>query len=398
MRVGLPWGIVAAAVVLTSGKSHGAETAYHGRKAWKVQNRRMQVLVTPGGGHIASMTLLSGRGAKLNPLWLPPWPSAEPGAWSRAGGLYGDRPGAQLLCCILGHNLCLDFFGEPSKAETAAGIPVHGEAPCIPWQASSVSDTSLTYHAMLPLARMHVTRTLNMAPGDPVVKITETVENLSAFDVPFGWQQHVTLGPPFLQQGASFFDMPATKSQVSPAEFSKGERLKRGATFDWPNAPGSKEAMVDLRDWPKPGVSSDFTTSIIDPARKWAYFTAVNTNKGLLIGYAWPRKDWPWVGNWEESRFRTGKPWLGKGLTRGMEFGTTPFPYSRRQAVTQAKLFNTPTYRWISAHGKQSITYYAFLTPIPPGAKGVKDIQVEANKITISLQGVDKTIRLTAAR
>jgi hypothetical protein len=58
-----------------------AETSYHGRKAWKVANDKVQVVVLPGGGHIASIMLRSGAGANVNPLWLPPWPSVEPGNW-----------------------------------------------------------------------------------------------------------------------------------------------------------------------------------------------------------------------------------------------------------------------------------------------------------------------------
>src|SRR5437870_10037317 len=83
---------------------------YYGRRAWTLKNDKISLVVTPGGGHIASLTLNSGPGADLNPYWLPPWPSVEPGAWSSYGDRYGDKPGAQLVSCILGHNLCLDFF------------------------------------------------------------------------------------------------------------------------------------------------------------------------------------------------------------------------------------------------------------------------------------------------
>jgi hypothetical protein len=252
----------------------------------------------------------------------------------------------------------------------------------------------LTYYANLPKAQMRVTRTISLTPDSSAIWIRETVENLSAFDRPFGWQQHPTFGPPFLQKGATFFDMPATQSTVYPKEFSKGMRLKAGEEFEWPNAPGANGEMVDLREWPKGDKSSDYTASLIDPSKKWGWFTAINTRRGLLCGYVWPRAEWPWVGNWEENKFRDGKPWLGKAVTRGMEFGTTPFPDSRRDAVTLNKLFNTPTYRWISANATQTIGYGAFVAPIPAGTTGVKEVVVEGNMIKISLDGVDKTLTL----
>ena len=54
-----------------------AQTNYHGRQAWKLENKAIQLLVLPGGGHIASLTLKNGTGKGVNPFWLPPWQSVE---------------------------------------------------------------------------------------------------------------------------------------------------------------------------------------------------------------------------------------------------------------------------------------------------------------------------------
>lgn len=375
-----------------------AQGSYHGRRAWTLQNNKIKVIVTPGGGHIASMTLTSGRGANLNPLWLPKWQSIEPSAWSKSNPKYGKPPGAPLLASILGHNICVDFFGAPSEEEKNAGVPVHGEAPCVTWKAGTRSANRLTYSTTLPKAQMRVSRTLSLGPGASTVWITESVENLSAFDRPFGWQQHVTFGQPFLQNGATFFDMPAGKSIVYTKKFSEGERLKRGEEFEWPEAPTSDGGTVSMREYPKGSKNSDFTASVLDPSKQWVWFTAINTQKGLLCGYIWPRKDWPWMGIWEENKFRDGAPWFNKEVARGMEFGTTPFPDSRREMVSLSKLLDTSTYRWIPASGKQTIGYGAFLAPIPPGTTGVTDVTLEGNTIKITLDGVDKTISLKVSK
>lgn len=381
-------------VALLGAQAAQGQENYHGRRAWALQNEAVKILVLPGGGHIASIALKSGRNAKLNPLWLPPWQSIEPTQYSPARKDFPGYPDGPLLASIMGQNICVDFFGAPSKAEAAAGVPVHGEAASLMWNSTLLSTDRLTYGTKLPKAQMKVTRTISLAPKSSALWITETVENLSAFDRPFGWQQHPTIGPPFLEEGASRFDMPATKSIVYPKEFSKGERLKRGEEFTWPNAPSKSGDFVDLRNWPMGKKSSDYTASVIDPARKWGFFTAINTKKRLVVGYVWPRKDWPWVGNWEENKFRTGKPWLGKAVTRGMEFGTTPFPDSRKDAVSLSKLLDTPTYRWISANTRQSISYGAFIADAPQGATGVKDVQVLSKSIKIIFEGVDKSVVL----
>ncbi len=389
---------IVAGVLLSTAVAIGQGTSYHGRRAWTLRNNRMSVVITPGGGHIASMTLNSGRGAGLNPFWLPPWQSVEPGVWQQDPAAYGGKPAAQLLSCILGHNICVDFFGAPSAPETAAGMPVHGEAPCVNWRATSRSRSHLAYSTHLPMARMNVSRTIRMRPGSSAIWINESIENLDGIDRPIGWQQHPSFGPPFLEAGATFFDMPGKDSSVYPKEFSKGERLKRGANFQWPNAPLKSGGDVDLREYPKGGKNSDYTATVLDPKEKWGWVTAVNVKRGLLAGYVWPRADWPWVGNWEENHFRSGKPWLGRAVVRGMEFGTTPYPDSRRDAVKMGSMFRTPTYRWISAKGKQTIGYGAFLASIPPGTTGVRDVEVEGNNIRVTLAGVSRTITLSVTR
>src|ERR1043165_8126070 len=114
------------AIVLMAAAAIGATAAdYHGRKAWTLSNGKIEIVVTPGGGHIASLTLKDGPASGMNPLWLPPWPSKEIG--EDTFGDYGGPPAGKLLRSILGHNICLDFFGSPSAPETKAGIAVHGE-------------------------------------------------------------------------------------------------------------------------------------------------------------------------------------------------------------------------------------------------------------------------------
>lgn len=388
--------VVGAVLALSLAAASAAD--YHGRRAWTLRNDKIQVVITPGGGHIASITLRSGRGAGLNPLWLPPWQSVEPGAWKKDPAAYGGKPAAQLLSSILGQNIALDFFGAPSNAEAAAGIPVHGEAASLNWTARQTSSDRITYTTTLPAAQMRVTRTVALKPGSSAVWITETVENLSALDRPFGWNQHPTLGPPFVTSGETYFDAPGTWSQVYPKEFSKGERLQRGAEFEWPNAVGKGGQSVDLRPFPVGKKNSDYTATLIDPKRKWAYFTATNAKKGLLVGYAWPRADWPWLANWEENHFRDGAPWRGKAVARGMEFGTTPWAESRRDAITLGKLHGVPVYRWISARAKQTLSYALFVTPVPANTTGVSDVQVEGKSVRIQLAGSEKSVSLPLAR
>ena len=95
------------------------------------------------------------------------------------------------------------------------------------------------------------------------------------------------------------------------------------------------------------------------PEREHAYFTVFSPSLKVAIGYVWRQKDFPWLGIWEENCSREIKPWNGKTITRGMEFGVSPYPESRRQMIERGSLFGVPGYRWLPANGKLEAEYWA---------------------------------------
>ena len=48
------------------------------RQAAVLESDRLRLVVLPGGGHIASLTLKEGDAANINPLWEVTWDSMEP--------------------------------------------------------------------------------------------------------------------------------------------------------------------------------------------------------------------------------------------------------------------------------------------------------------------------------
>jgi len=69
------------------------------------------------------------------------------------------------------------------------------------------------------------------------------------------------------------------------------------------------------------------------------------------------------MGIWEENHSRTQPPWNGQTLTRGIEFGVSPMPESRRAMIDRSRLFDVPTYRWIPAKSKVAVEYWIVCRP-----------------------------------
>ena len=99
----------------------------------------------------------------------------------------------------------------------------------------------------------------------------------------------------------------------------------------------------------------------LDPAREQAWFIAWSPANRAAFGYVWRRADFPWLGVWDENHSHEQPPWNGRTLTRGMEFGASPFPETRREMIQRGSLFGEPAYRWIPARGRLSAEYCAFL-------------------------------------
>ena len=334
-------------------------TSYRGRRAATIDNGTLRVTVLEEGGHIAEIRdLASG----VNPLWTPGWPSIEPSTYDRARDTtYGANAESSLLSGIMGHNLCLDIFGGPSEDEAAAGLPVHGEASVARFEIET-SSGAIAMTTVLPSAQLRVERRIDL--DGRTVRVRETVENLTAADRPVGWTEHVTIGPPFLENGVTELHVPADRSLVFPGDFGAAGYLTPGAEFTWPHAPAKNGGTVDLRTYPPASPPSGaYTAHRMDPRNAEACFITFSKTAGLAFGYVWRTADFPWMGLWEENGSRPGAPWNGTTKTWGLEFGVSPMPETRQQMIERGRIFGTPGFRWIPARRRVEVEYRAMLRP-----------------------------------
>ena len=177
---------------------------------------------------------------------------------------------------------------------------------------------------------------------------------------------HVTLGPPFLENGKTQFRASATKSRVAETEFGADAYLHAGAEFEWPLGPGKDGTFKDLRVMNIAPVSSGYTTHVMNETGENAFFTAWSPTTKMAFGCVWKAADFPWMGIWEENHSRTASPWNRKTLTRGMEFGVSPFAESRHATVDRGRMLGVPTFRWLPARTKLEIEYWAFCNKPTP--------------------------------
>ncbi len=361
-----------------------------GRAGFRLRADWGHVSVLEGGGHICELNLNACAG--VNPLWRPPWVTIDPFEHTPAkhARKYGPPPDGRLLAGIAGHSVSFDHFGPPSAEETAAGLTTHGEAPALKWDLQKQAQSprpQLRYGVTLPEAQIGFSRTLTLDRINPVIYCEEEAVNLSSYDRPISWNEHVTFGPPFLEAETTWFDMPATRAKVCPAGYSPRFFLRPEAEFTWPNAPSRDRKRVNLRTMPARRFGH-YTAQLLNPKLEIGFIAACNPRLGLLVVYAFRRADFPWVGNWEERYNRTQAPWQGKTFCRGLEFSTTPFAIPRRETIEQGPLFGTPTYSWLPAKSKARVRFLILLFEVPETFRGVASVSVARKRIDVIETGV----------
>jgi hypothetical protein len=358
---------------------------WDGRPAVVLNNGVVQLTTLLGGGHVAEFHLAQGHPEdRINPLWVPPWRTIEPYRYRKdSHPQYGSLTEAKLLSGLAGHSICLDFFGPPSPAETRFGISEHGEAPARLWRVSGVlwrsNKVALRLSVDLPLAQLRFTREIELKKNEPITYFTETVKNQRTLDHVFHWVEHVTLGAPFLTGDHAAVSVSGTRGLTNPHGYDESKPLLlSNEPFRWPHAPSTLGRPIDLR---KPFLKKGLgfvAAVLLDSKRRIQFVSAVNAQSNVLVGYCFKRSDFPWVAVWEENCALAAPPWKRRTQARGLEFGTTPFPFERHEALSMGRVFGERTSTVVQARGSKVVRYLAFLTKVPKEFGCLQNLEVTA--------------------
>lgn len=360
------------------------EATFEGLPALVVANEKVEFTVTVLGASLAR-AVLRDDAERLNPLWEPVRMARELGKDSKFQG-------------STGHFVCVDGFGPVSPEERAAGLPGHGEAHRQRYQGTRSgaegNGVVVSLEAVLPIVQEKFTRTLRLVEGENVLYVESRLENLLGFDRPVNWAEHATVGSPFLAPGETVVDVSGARSMTRPYPKPPAgptqRRLQSGAEFSWPLAPALDGPPVDLRETPRELRYLDHATTLVDPALKYGWTTALNTARGLIVGWVFRREEFPWVQYWGQY------PPSGK-LARGLEFSTQPFDVPRREAIGTATMFGAPTYRWLPAKSAITARFLVFYARAPEGMKRVEAVTVERGQLVIEDRAAGKQLVLAAS-
>jgi hypothetical protein len=364
-------------------------TKWRDRPAFCLNNGVVQLITLTGGGHIADFRLLDPTSGSVNALWEAPWPTMDPDKFrSNHVRKYGPAPVGKYLAAFTGHTVCVDYFGEPSEAEAAQGLTLHGEASTSRWKLLKRNQTSaearVSLAVPLPAAGLRFRRELRLRRNESVVYVEETVTNERAQDHFFHWTQHVTLGLPLLHPAESLVALPGTRAVTWPHGYEGVSLFRDNQEFNWPETSAIDGDKISLaRPFARDG-RGYIASVLLDPQRELGFVAALNWKLGLLFGYCFRRSDFPWVAIWEENLSRKGSPWSGKTRARGLEFGSTAMPVGKEETFARGSLFDAPTFRRIPAKSQLRAPYVLFLSKVSAEWRSIRDIQLGPDRIIVT--------------
>jgi len=278
----------------------------------------------------------------------------------------------------------------PSPEEVAQGLPLHGEAASAEWtfissHADEQSATLIT-EVELPAYHLRCRRELSLRAGSSIASIRETVTNLADAPQDIHWVQHAAFGPPMFTHQSQLF-LPAARAITWPLGYEGISYLRSDTEFQWPNAPKSSGGTVDVSH-PFERNGTGFVVSVLtDPARSDAYAAVLNRQLGLVSGYHFERKHFPWIALWEENHARDYAPWNGTTQVRGVEFGNTPMPLGLAHARHTQKLFDTPILTTIAAGEQLQTTYKLFVSKASAECHMISDVIASDRDLLIRFDG-----------
>lgn len=338
-------------------------TTFLGRPAWRIKTTDLRVTILECGGHVAE--ILYKPAGVVNPLWIQNVRTIDSDVFDPAvhGSLYGTDGESKLISGLAGHNLCFPFWGLASDAEQSAGMTAHGETNIVRWKEVGCGEGWLHLSALLPECAIRFERTVKCERQ--LVYFNETAHNLSAWDRPVAWCEHVTLGPPFLSSARTGFQASLTRGFRTSGDPNQ--------EFSWPEGRG--EIPCTLSGFAQARHSDLVNSFLVDPAREYGHFAAWNAEHKLLIGYVFRTSDFPWLNVWECNDARR--------QTRGMEFSNTPIEGATRALAESSPIWGVPVYEWLPARGRIDKSYAAFLSQIDKSFSGVADVSVSGSAIDV---------------
>lgn len=210
--------------------------------------------------------------------------------------------------------------GGPPCTYKGVEFGLHGEISTIPWQYRIELDTEDEIRVTLEVRPfripLHLTKSLTLRRGEPVLAIEETLQNEGREPVEVMWGHHPAFGAPFLNSSCRI-DLPGPELLLEVFEDGSGTRISKAGRYPWPTVPDSEGALIDFSRPDAPGAGHEDLGYLINLPEGWYALTNQETQVGFALW--WSLETFPYLWIWRQFNQSAGYPWYGRVYTMALE-------------------------------------------------------------------------------
>jgi len=295
-----------------------------GYAAITLQNESLRITVLAGKG--ADIIEFLYKPLDLDFMWLS-YPGLRPAGLASvegAGSAFLDNyPG--------GWQEILPNFGETCLYK-GTNLGLHAEVSLLPWQYTIIQDdprgVSVQFAVRCIRTPLLLTRQMTLGRG-PILRLQESLLNVSLEAVDCTWGHHPALGGAFLDDSCRI-DVPPCRVKTPDEYVSPNTRLEKGQDTEWPFVRTRSGEMMDLSCVPAASVKSHDMAYLYHFKAGWYAVTSQSKNVGF--GMVWDSSRFRYLWFWQVFRGRSGYPWYGMTYNMALE-PCTSYPPSLAQAV-----------------------------------------------------------------
>ncbi|MFS4418729.1 hypothetical protein [Maribacter sp. 2307ULW6-5] len=278
-----------------------------------------------------------------------------------------------------GHFISLGTWGLPTKNEQRAGIRLYGEPSAQVWTSSTQKDldgnTVATTGFKSQIEGLNLERSIVLYKNEALVKVVERVTNTLPIGRVYNFLQHPSFGGTFVSDKL-LIDTNAGKGFYQKGDFPRHhyENLEL-FHFNWPNGELPKDS-IDLR---KTGQlpNTYLTSHIFDDNQNMGWATATNLEHGIMVGYLWETKHYPWLNVWHQYK-------NGKVRGRALEFATCGIGLGFEELMTKDhRFFEHPSFEFIDADETTEKSYYLFMLEVYGDFIGTNGVSLTEDGISV---------------
>ena len=273
-----------------------------------------------------------------------------------------------------GHFLCLGRWGEPSIGERNAGLPDHGQFANMQWEVNDSSKNEfIGMQASSLLEGLKINREIYLDQENPLYLVKENVVNLNPLGRFFSMVQHPSLATPFLDNKI----LVNSNAVVGFDQFYYKDI--KSNIIQWVNQSDSSDCSNNVYGTDD---REDIVRSyIVNNESAYGWITAYSPSTNTLIGYLWPRKDYPWIHIWEHVK-------EGNLIYMGLEFGDTAIHQPFHEIInTSTTLFGEKTFGHIDSGETIEKKFISFIIEPEKEFNGISNIVIKNGQINLVTTG-----------